>query len=61
MGFAEEKRVLKPLPCHRGLLRRVKIGVKGQGDTIGQQRQPLLPLCFAQLAGGKEEGEETVN
>ena len=62
MEFAEEKRALKPLPCHGGLLRWVKISVMRQGDTMGQQRrEPLLPLCFAWLAGGKEKGKATMN
>lgn len=34
----------------------------GQADMMGQQgRRPLLPLCFAWLAGGKEEDKETRN
>lgn len=62
MGFSEGKRALKPLPCHRGLLRWVKISVEGQGDTMGQQsRELLLPLCFAWLAGGKKKGKDTMN
>lgn len=62
MGVVKEERVLKPLPCHRGLLSWVKISVMGQGNTMGQQRrEPLLSLCFAWLAGGKEKGKETMN
>lgn len=55
MEFAEEKRAVKPLSCHVGLLRWLKISVMGPGDSMGQQRrQPLLSPC-------KEKGKETMD
>lgn len=55
MEFAEEKRALKPLSCHVGLLRWVKISVMGQGGSMGQQRRE--PLLFPH----KEKGKETMD